>query len=256
VLIWPASASASWAKDSFDPVTGALSVSIASTDQDDQIALDGAVGYGVEACVMCNLHEGVKSVSITTAKTLDVNMRSMDALVAVTGGIPVTITATGGAHLKIVDVEGSDANMPCGGQTWRFVTTPTGFVVTLGSASVPVTLGTPSIEQMFVKAQRDCAYLDLRQWRIPLTSAAGTQFEVQGGQTGTAYADPRIENRIVAGGTIYGGPLADYLGGLKRNDRIYGYGGSDELIGGPGNDVLYGGDGNDEILDIMDVVGI
>jgi hypothetical protein len=86
--IHPGTAAAALATDSFDPVTGALTVNITEADQDNDVEISAAAGEGVEACDACDPHLGVTSVHVTTAKSLDVNLLYMDALAA-QGNIPV-----------------------------------------------------------------------------------------------------------------------------------------------------------------------
>jgi hypothetical protein len=190
---------------------------------------------------------GVKSVTVTTAKPLDVKMESMDALAA-QGSIPVTLQAIDGARFESVSIMGG---MPQSCSTrWSFVATATGFSLTAGADTVPVTMSTPMVHDVYLASDRDCVDIDLRRWAISFgpKPIPVLPFWVNGGQSGTVWGDPKINNEIYAGGTIHGGPLADYISAGARADVIYGDAGNDTIIAGGGNDTVYGGDGNDVIF--------
>ncbi|XQQ04912.1 MAG: M10 family metallopeptidase C-terminal domain-containing protein [Leptolyngbya sp. IPPAS B-1204] len=62
---------------------------------------------------------------------------------------------------------------------------------------------------------------------------------------GNRYA---FQHRVIFGGAIYGGPLADRLHTNSAKSRIYGFAGDDVLTGGAKADVLIGGAGADLIV--------
>ncbi len=57
--------------------------------------------------------------------------------------------------------------------------------------------------------------------------------------------DARIYDGTVAGESVTGGTMDDYIAGYGGDDRLEGRGGDDRLFGGEGSDTMSGGDGAD-----------